>query len=68
MQNLFPYRRSIDGKAKSNTDSIEGKFDAIESEIKKIHSYDTFVLTALPVIESSAGVTDWVAESVHEER
>lgn len=42
----------------------ESKFGAIEKEIRKLHSYDTFVLVSLPVNKASAGVIDWVKENL----
>jgi periplasmic divalent cation tolerance protein len=45
-------------------DSVEEKLDQIEAAIKQIHSYDTFVLTAYPVTKASAGVEEWVKESL----
>ncbi|HET7827501.1 MAG TPA: divalent-cation tolerance protein CutA [Candidatus Saccharimonadales bacterium] len=45
-------------------DSAEEKYDAIDSAIKQLHSYDTFVLTAYPVVRSSQGVEKWVKESI----
>ena len=41
-------------------DSVEEKFDRIEKEVRKIHSYETFVLLATPVIRSSKGVKEWI--------
>jgi len=45
-------------------ESTEEKFDAIESSVKELHSYETFVLTAYPVAKVSSGVQDWVKESL----
>ena len=45
-------------------ESTDKKFEPIEAVIKELHSYDTFVLTAYPVVRSSAGVVDWVKESL----
>lgn len=45
-------------------DTREDKFDAIEAAVKESHSYETFVLTAYPVSRASAGVEDWVRESL----
>lgn len=45
-------------------DSIEEKFSAIEKEVRKIHSYDTFVLMATPIIKSSKGVREWIKEEL----
>lgn len=45
-------------------DSTEDKFDQIEAAVKLIHSYDTFTLTAYPITRASAGVEEWVKESL----
>src|SRR5579862_1897960 len=45
-------------------DSVEEKFDEIEKAVKKIHSYDTFVMTAYSVARSSTGVEKWVKEEL----
>lgn len=45
-------------------DSIEEKFRQIEKEIRKIHSYNTFVLVSVPVIQSSTGIKEWMKESI----
>jgi periplasmic divalent cation tolerance protein len=45
-------------------ESTEEKFVAIESVVRELHSYETFVLTAYPVVQASSGVQDWVKESV----
>jgi periplasmic divalent cation tolerance protein len=45
-------------------ESEESKFNAIEQEIAKLHSYKTFVLTAVPVTMTSGGVAAWIKESV----
>lgn len=41
-------------------DSVEEKFEDIEREVRKLHSYETFVLVANPVIRSSAGIKEWI--------
>ncbi len=46
-------------------DSIEEKFSEIEKEIRKIHSYETFVLLAFPIIHSSEGIEEWIKEEVY---
>jgi len=43
-------------------ESLEENFGEIEKEIKKLHSYETFVLLALPVIKSSYGAKDWLKD------
>jgi ribonuclease HI len=46
-------------------DSAEDKFDAIETAVKEVHSYDTLVLTAYPVAKASAGVREWVEQELN---
>jgi periplasmic divalent cation tolerance protein len=45
-------------------DSTEDKFDGIEAAVKRLHSYDVFVLTAYLVIKTSSGVKEWMRESI----
>jgi periplasmic divalent cation tolerance protein len=42
----------------------ESKFSLIEQEVKKLHSYNQFVLTATPTVHASAGVAEWIADSI----
>lgn len=46
-------------------DTSEDNFSDIEKEIKKIHSYEQFVLTAYPIVNSSSGVDSWIKESLN---
>jgi periplasmic divalent cation tolerance protein len=45
-------------------DTSEDRFDAIEAAVKEAHSYETFVLTAYQVVRASAGVEEWVEDSL----
>src|SRR3989344_9549805 len=45
-------------------DSLEEKFSVIEKEVRKIHSYKTFVLQGSPVIKSSKGVEEWIEQEL----
>lgn len=45
-------------------ESVEKNFSKIEKEIRKIHSYETFVLTAVPVLKYSKGVKKWMEEGL----
>lgn len=45
-------------------DSVEEKFEKIEKEVKKLHSYDTFVLLAVPVIKASKGILEWMKDEL----
>lgn len=45
-------------------DSIEEHFKAIETEVAKLHSYDTFALTAIPVVKTTRQVEQWLKDSL----
>jgi len=57
-------KREQAGEIQLIIESTEDKFDAIESVVRKLHSYETFVLTAYPVLKASSGVKEWVKESL----
>jgi len=39
-------------------------FDQIEKEVKKLHSYDTFVLTATPIAKISKKARFWLEKNL----
>lgn len=41
-------------------DSLEANFTKINEEIKKLHSYETFVLVATPVSDTTKEVLGWI--------
>ena len=41
-----------------------GRFDALEREVRALHSYETPEIVALPVSETSAPYLEWLAASV----
>lgn len=45
-------------------ESSERHFETIESEITKLHSYDTFVLTATPITRISQKARHWLNENI----
>lgn len=45
-------------------ESIEDKYDAINAKVAALHSYDVYVLTALPVIKTTPGVEKWLREVI----
>lgn len=45
-------------------ESIEEKFDEIEQVVAKLHSYDEFVLTAVPVLKTTPGVEKWLQDTL----
>ena len=46
--------------------SIAEKFNAVEAEIKKHHSYETFVLQMLPIARLNQDTAKWLNETVGE--
>lgn len=48
-------------------ESIEEKFEAIEVKVTELHSYDQFVLTAIPVVRTTSGVEKWLKSVITEE-
>lgn len=45
-------------------DSREDLFEEVEAEVKKLHSYETFVLQAIPVLKVSDDAVVWLNESL----
>lgn len=45
-------------------ESVEENYEEIEKEVRKLHSYETFVLSAISVIKYSKGVEDWLKEGL----
>jgi len=45
-------------------ESREDLFEEIETEVAKLHSYETFVLQAVPVIKTSKDATKWLNETL----
>lgn len=45
-------------------ESAEDLFGEIETELEKIHSYDTFVLTQIPMTNISSKARSWLDESL----
>ena len=45
-------------------DSVIENFEKINSEVKKLHSYKTFVLTSILVNQTTHEVEDWMKEEL----
>ena len=58
------------GKVESATEfllilkSSRRRFGALESTVRKMHTYDVPEIIALPVMEGSRGYLEWISESV----
>lgn len=46
-------------------DSIEENFNKIQAEVRKLHSYKTFVLTSLPISQTTNDVKNWTKKELH---
>ena len=59
-----------DGKIQSSVEvlllieSTIEKFDSIDKIVSELHSYDEYVLTAVPVTKTTPGVINWMHESL----
>jgi periplasmic divalent cation tolerance protein len=53
-----------DGEILLMMESLEEKFEAIEAMVTKLHSYDEYVLTAIPVIKTTPGVLKWLNDTL----
>lgn len=47
-------------------ESAEDLFDEIEAEVKKIHSYDTFVLTQVTMTNVNEAAAKWLNDNLKE--
>src|ERR1700709_200835 len=45
--------------------TIAGKFEEVEAEVKKHHSYETFVLQMIPIVKLNADAASWLDEQVN---
>lgn len=48
-------------------DSRLDLFDAVEAEVAKLHSYETFVLQAVPVVKVSKDAQKWLDKELKSE-
>lgn len=46
--------------------TVSHLFDDIEADVKKLHSYERFVLAEIPLINVSAGVADWLKNNTQQ--
>lgn len=45
-------------------ESIEANFKKVEKEVRKLHSYETFVLFSLPVNQTTSDVESWLKKEL----
>ncbi len=45
-------------------ETVMDHFDKIEAEVAKLHSYETFVLKAIPMVKLSKQAAIWLEEAV----
>lgn len=66
VSSAFFWKGKIDksGETLLVMESVEENYEEIEREVSNLHSYETFALTAIPVIKYSKGVEDWFKEGL----
>lgn len=47
-------------------ESLEENFAAIEAIVTKLHSYDEYVLTMVPVQKTTPGVREWLDNTINQ--
>ncbi|MCL5435142.1 MAG: divalent-cation tolerance protein CutA [Patescibacteria group bacterium] len=45
-------------------ESVEENFDKINAEVKKLSSYETYILFSIPVSKTTKGVEDWLKKEL----
>src|SRR4051812_33652584 len=68
-----PVKSSYWWKGKINHDdevllmmeSLEEKFDDIEEVVTRLHSYDEYVLTMVPITKTTPGVREWLNDTLN---
>lgn len=45
-------------------ESIEENFDKIDKEVKKLSSYETYILFSIPVSKTTKGVEEWLKKEL----
>ena len=48
-------------------ESREDLFDKVEAEIAELHSYDTFVLEAIPISKISVKAKEWLEKEINDQ-
>lgn len=46
-------------------ESVEENFDKINAVVKKLHSYETYVLFSIPVAKTTKEVEDWLKKELN---
>ena len=65
---LFRWQNAIENSQETLMlmDSMDTKFNAIETEVRRLHSYDTFVLVALEASHISSAAQQWIANEIQQ--
>ena len=45
-------------------DSVEENFEKVNEEVRKLHSYDTYVLSSVPVNKTTKEVEKWIRDEL----
>jgi len=66
VSSMFRWKGKIDNAKEFVVilESIEENFDKINAEVKKLSSYETYVLYSVPVNKTTKGVGDWLKKEL----
>jgi periplasmic divalent cation tolerance protein len=66
VESMFRWKGSLqeDDEVLVMFESIEENFDKVNAEIKKLHSYETYVFFSIPVGRTTPEVEKWLKETV----
>jgi periplasmic divalent cation tolerance protein len=64
VKSKYWWKRQLDeaNEIKLIMTSLEKHFEAVEKELKTHHSYETFVLQAIPLVHVSEDAAKWLSE------
>jgi len=62
VESLFRWKKNIeeDEEVLVMFESVEENFDKVNSEIKKLHSYETYIFFSVPVNRTTKEVEKWL--------
>ncbi len=69
IKSRFQWKGNIDesSEVKIIMTTIESHFESIEAEVKKLHSYEIFVLKAIPLSHVSNAASSWITSVTDQE-
>ncbi|MBI2611555.1 divalent-cation tolerance protein CutA [Candidatus Gottesmanbacteria bacterium] len=67
VSSIYPWKEKVEeaNEILLTMDGRESDFEKIEKEIKKLHSYETFVLTATPITRVNSDAKNWMENELN---